>query len=631
MSTHVYRLVFNGLKNDTLTDNLLSYLKEGLGFSEKNIKDLVLYPPRVLTLAEKKETALALSKLVEEYGGKVTCEKTEKDPNLPFAIPSKSARRIRQEMKKAAMGFFRLAVISASILSSDDDKSCFSLLEEGFEEQLERRIGGCAVVVIIDERRFVILDFFSKDQRDYKGMASIDEALSDIFSESSTVFRGLSLFPEHGTTVPALIFHGEKNTSPVLRAPRDSAVKSDTEGRLTLKSIIKDGESAMDLFHQMLITSRGKKFKWLTERSLEEIWMGLGFLPKVRQMEFLYRLPYDSPLIPGLEEAIRKREIPDDKQKIQRLTEEFLIKLSGFDNDESLVNLKQDIRQALKKVDSFPTLSKVVTAIVDIARQPDSSLEELSSVIRNDPALTLSILKIVNSAFYGYPQKVDSIERAVVILGRTEIVNLALGFGAMKTIDMSSKRGLYQPKALWRHLMGTALLCRYIYKRFNRKDDPGLFTAGLLHDFGKIFLVEHYPDDYGRLHLESVELDIPLYELEEEYFGINHAMIGKHIGASWNLPEPLVQAAAFHHQPFFATDHATLAAIIGFADYLYHRCFPPEDLQLSDTLTALPLTYGHWQILGQFFHGLHADDLDSIVEGAKEFITENDQIFSILG
>ena len=143
----------------------------------------------------------------------------------------------------------------------------------------------------------------------------------------------------------------------------------------------------------------------------------------------------------------------------------MLIRLSGFDHEGDHERMKQEIRRDLKKVESFPTLSKVVVAIMDIAKKPDSSLEELSAVIRNDPALTLSILKMVNSAYYGYRQKVDSIERAVVILGRDEIVNLALGLGAMKAIDRSDSRGLYQPKALWHHLMGTALICRFLYKR----------------------------------------------------------------------------------------------------------------------------------------------------------------------
>jgi HD-like signal output (HDOD) protein len=244
--------------------------------------------------------------------------------------------------------------------------------------------------------------------------------------------------------------------------------------------------------------------------------------------------------------------------------------------------------------------------------------------------MTLKLLKIVNSPVYGYQQKVDTIERAIVILGRNEIVNLALGLGAMKAIDISDKKGLYQPKSLWHHLMGTALICRYIFKKINKKDDSGLFTAGLLHDFGKIFFVENYPDIYGQLHLESAELDIPLYELEEESFGINHAMIGKFFGSNWNLPENLVQAAAYHHQPYFATEHATTAAVIGLADYLYHRCFPAEDIYLVAPHTAPNLSYGHWQILASLFKELTNDDVDSISEEAMTFIEDNNQIFSVL-
>lgn len=631
MDSIYYRIIFTGLKNDTLSDKLIAYLKKGLGLSDMEIRNILLSPPRVLRRADKKESAFAISRLVEEYGGDVIVEPVEKDDSLPFSITSGNYRRICSEMKKSVMGFFRLTLICAKIVPNNDGAPIPSLLEEGWEEKIENKISGCAVVLVMDEARFLVLDFLSKDHREYSRLSKFDEACRDLFGDKVSVFRGLALFPENGTNAFELMMHGEKTASRVEAPQVSPESRTDEEGRLSLKSIIKDGETAMDLFQQMLIGSRGKAFKWLTERSLDDLWHGLGHLPKVRQREFLYRLPLDSPLIPGLEEAIRKKRKPETSSSTNRLAEEMLIRLSGFDHEGDHERMKQEIRRDLKKVESFPTLSKVVVAIMDIAKKPDSSLEELSAVIRNDPALTLSILKMVNSAYYGYRQKVDSIERAVVILGRDEIVNLALGLGAMKAIDRSDSRGLYQPKALWHHLMGTALICRFLYKRYNRKDDPVLFTAGLLHDFGKIFLVEHYPDAYGRLHLESVEMDIPLYELEEECFGVNHAVIGKHLGATWNLPEPLIQAAAFHHQPFFATEHATLAAFIGFADFLYHRCFPAEDPKLAAPCSPPRLTYGHWQILTEACQNLAHDDMEAIVSDARVYLKENQGIFSVLG
>ena len=629
MDTTYFRLILEGFKKDILTDKFLSYLKNELGCSDMKIKNLVFSHPRVLALVEKKEEALDICRHVEECGGRISMETAFNDDRIPFPLSNRCFRRIRHEIKKSAKGYHHMALISVRIIPNNEEKPLASLMD-GYDEIIEDRLNSCAAVLVVDERRFLILDFLTDIKHGYLDLARVDEVCSSLFGETATVYRGVSLFPDNGTTVSDLVAAAEKKSERMIPTVKEHAIQSDMEGRLNLKSIIKDGESATELYQQMLIGARGKKYKWLSGQSLDDLWLGLGGLPKVRQQEFLFRLPVDSALIPGLEEAIKNRRKQDTGINAQRKIEEILIKLSGFDNDEHVIQLKKEIRVKLKQVDSLPTLSKVALTIVSIAKRPDSTLEELSAVIKNDPSLTLSLLKIVNSAYYGFRQKTETIERAVVILGREGLVNLAIGLGAAKAIDTLPDKGFYHPKALWHHLIGTAILCRYLYKKYNKKDDPGLFTAGLLHDFGKIFLVEHYSDIYGKIHLEASEMDIPLYELEEEYFGINHAIIGKHIGANWNLPESLIQAAAFHHQPFFATDHTLLAAVIGFADFLYHKTVVADDLNPVSPSYSTSLTYGHWHIIKDVFPGITPDDVPALIQGAETFINENSDIFSVL-
>jgi hypothetical protein len=316
-----YRLIFHGLKNDTLTDNLLAYLKKDLALTERAIKDLVLSPPRVLATMDEKDKAFKEFRCLDEIGGYSTLETCEIFSSIPYSLNSRNCRRIRKEMKKAAMGFFRLALIIIRISPNNEEKPFPSLLEEGWEERFEDALNSCATVLVIDEVRFAVLDFFNPSQKEYKGLSAIDDVCRKFFGDSATVSRSVSIFPENGSSLSDLLIHADANANRMPAIVENNRAVSSAEVRLSLKSIIKEGESAMDLFHQMLIGSRGKKFKWLTERSFDELWHGLGLLPKVRQKEFLFRLPYNSPLIPELDEAIRKRKMPDDRNRIRHVTE----------------------------------------------------------------------------------------------------------------------------------------------------------------------------------------------------------------------------------------------------------------------------------------------------------------------
>lgn len=628
MDKTFYRLVFQGLRQEIKPEKMLICLKDSLGFSDGKVREILTAPPRTLTLCDGEDQITRLRDQIEAAGGRTRIDIMVNDAQCPFPVSLAVHKRIRHEIATAERGGFPFVFFSVHLVS-DSEKGIAPSLFQNVEDRIESCLEPTSAVLVIDESRLVVIDCFSDRIQGLHTLEALDRTLEKLFADSAKIFRGMAVFPEDGVGVSDLFKEAEKKTRVmVLREKPEEG--QDEGGRLSLGSLIKDSESPLELYQQTLVSARGKKFQWLTRQNLETLWLGLGTMPKVRQQEFLYRLPLYSPLIEGLESAITGRFMASTDTDSQRRIEEVLIKLSGFDHDDRFTAMKQDIPVKLKRVSSLPTLSKVAMTIVTLARNPESNLDELTAVIKNDPALTLTLLKIVNSAFYGFPQKIETIERAVIILGRDELIHLALGLGAAKAIDQMPANGLYKPQALWHHLMGTALICRFLYRRYLKKDDPGLFTAGLLHDFGKIFLVEHYPEAYDAVHLEAVEHDIPLYELEEECFGINHAIIGKHIGSTWNLPEALIQAAAFHHQPFFATEHTSLAAVIGFADFLYHKACPA--VEPSQMVTACPsgLTYGHWHILQQEFPGIVMDDIDTLARECEAVIQENRQVFALL-
>jgi HD-like signal output (HDOD) protein len=178
--------------------------------------------------------------------------------------------------------------------------------------------------------------------------------------------------------------------------------------------------------------------------------------------------------------------------------------------------------------------------------------------------------------------------------------------------------------------MSTALIAQNVCQRFPEYQRLGAFTAGLLHDFGKIFLIENFPELYAQTHVHAKELGLSLFELEEERFGLNHAAIGELLASNWNLPEALVEAIAFHHQPFSAPGHPQLAAMIGLADYLHHEASGVEEHPQGAPFLSPQLTFGHWGFLTELFDGLDHEQLGQMQEDALAIIRDSQDLFAIL-
>jgi putative nucleotidyltransferase with HDIG domain len=280
-------------------------------------------------------------------------------------------------------------------------------------------------------------------------------------------------------------------------------------------------------------------------------------------------------------------------------------------------------------VETLPTLSAVAFQIFHIARKADAGVQELAAVIKNDPSLTLKILKIVNSAFYGFHEKIHTINHALAILGTDEIKNLAFGLAMAKCLESAGFKGVYSPERLWHHSMGTAFIAGYLSRYYREYQDQDMFTAGLLHDFGKIFFMEKFSDVYNTTLEAAMEAALPIHGAEEENFGISHQMIGKQISSSWNLPDYLVDAIAFHHQPSVAEKNNELAALIGLADYLYYKSVQLEPSSVDFLFTPY-LSVDHYSLLKKIIPDIDEDWIEELAVKAKSILEENEEIFAMI-
>ena len=199
-------------------------------------------------------------------------------------------------------------------------------------------------------------------------------------------------------------------------------------------------------------------------------------------------------------------------------------------------------------VEKMPAFPESVHRIMQLTSAINTSAKEIVQVIESDPVMTIKILKVINSPFYGMPHKVSSIQRAVVHLGLNTIKNLALSVAAMGVL--SPRNGAdFNINDFLLHALTTAAICQMLAEKLEipQIECSDFFVAGLLHDFGKIVFAEFYPDKFKLALEKSKQQNIALNITELEFIGINHAQTGKLLAKKWALDEALINAIDHHH------------------------------------------------------------------------------------
>lgn len=201
-------------------------------------------------------------------------------------------------------------------------------------------------------------------------------------------------------------------------------------------------------------------------------------------------------------------------------------------------------------VEKMPAFPKSVQQVMELTSDLNASAKDIVRVIECDPIMTVKILKAINSSFYGLPQKITSVQRAVVHIGINTIKNIALGVAAMGMLNADNKADFNTSKFLL-HSLTTAAISKMLAERIGLSAmvSGDCFVAGLLHDFGKVVFAEFMPDEFKLALEKSKEQQLPLHQTELEFIGLNHSQAGKMLAEKWELSELLIDAIAHHHNP----------------------------------------------------------------------------------
>ena len=267
---------------------------------------------------------------------------------------------------------------------------------------------------------------------------------------------------------------------------------------------------------------------------------------------------------------------------------------------------RPNTRDAILRIKELPTLPTVLSKILATAADPDASALDLGQHIQADQSLSATLLKLVNSAYYGFYRQIKSVTQAIVVLGFIEVRNLTLTATAFRTLKKSGSD--YDRLQLWRHSLATALAADRISKALGL-DIEGCFEAALLHDIGKVVLDLLYPDQYTEAARRAIAEQRYIAEVEVEYFGMDHAEAGGILGEHWNLPASVVESIRFHHEPDKAQTDPNLTHTTALANYLTYGA------DLGESKDALPPVFPETTVAKL---GLRREKCEEITERLRE-------------
>jgi len=277
--------------------------------------------------------------------------------------------------------------------------------------------------------------------------------------------------------------------------------------------------------------------------------------------------------------------------------------------------IQEQIGRVIGGVQNLPTPPIVFTQIQKVLNNPNASAFDIAAILQEDAAMSAKVLKMTNSAYYGLPRTIESVRQAVVIVGLESIKNLVLSASVFEMFSKDQIDREFQDR-FWRHSLATAFAARMLARVLRCKtgfDPEGGFSAGLLHDIGKMVISVYMTKERTIIKaLKEEKPDLPDIAVESEILGYNHTQIGSILGAQWKLPANLVEAIEFHHFPQTTpSKDNNLPYLAHLANYLATQAFevdPEEDKGPFEPLQAEALD----------FVGLSEQDINGYIQQLRE-------------
>jgi putative nucleotidyltransferase with HDIG domain len=249
------------------------------------------------------------------------------------------------------------------------------------------------------------------------------------------------------------------------------------------------------------------------------------------------------------------------------------------------------VLETVKKVTNIATLPQVTAKIIATVEDPRSTAAQLHQIVSHDPALVTRILKVVNSAFYGLPGQIGSIERAIVLLGLNAVKNIAVAASIGQLFRGGKLCEAFSARDLWTHCIAVAVIARDLAKQMKLPIADEAFLAGMIHDVGILIQLQTSPEKLREVCDTAQTSPSTFCELETQIIGLDHQQLGAALADQWKFPHSCQLVAGYHHNPQQLNQQSrTLVSLVHVADIIackskhgfnltaFHEEYTPADL-----------------------------------------------------
>ncbi|HKL83799.1 MAG TPA: HDOD domain-containing protein [Desulfobacter sp.] len=623
MKKVLYRIIVNKLVPDSI-EAFSQILEKEFNYTSKKADDFVGSLPRILYESNTgSELKKALNVLKPANAG-LTVHKLVKEENFPFYIDRSTHRLILKILNMT----LRAGTDAAFVYMVAGHEDEFGLRESliGREEKIEDSFRLSDFIFIIDENSLLFLGFATDNDGLHFLIPKLEKTVQGIMGKDAEIKFGRAVFPKDGYSLPDIMRYLKKNFGMNKKQLKKITV-SDSEPVRDQNDILSAqlDAPALESFEQdaFFKDAKGVFFYKLLDLSPETVWSGVKNMTIKNQKRFMLRLPHDSKLVDYLSGKIKNQADVRDQETAR---EEIGRLAAGMHFEKARIERQRNrtaVVAMLNRIESLPVIPAVAMQVYQLSIDPASEIEDVQNVLSTDPGLAVKILKLVDAPFYGLGRKVDSIREGIVVLGMEEIAQLAFGLSLAGSFSGVGIKGIIDPVSLRRHAVEVALTGRFLCEALTDDEFKGGFTACVLHDIGKLFLIQNFPELYKRVMLLTGEMQIPVYAAEEDIFGLNHGIVGGIIAKKWNLPDSLVQAISFHHYPPEASEYQELAAIVGFADCLNHMRTADNTPETVENMAANLMNKGLIDVLQTTLGNISKEIITDKKNQVNQFLQAN--------
>jgi len=252
-----------------------------------------------------------------------------------------------------------------------------------------------------------------------------------------------------------------------------------------------------------------------------------------------------------------------------------------------------NITELIQEDDQLATLPDIFYRLNAAIEDPDCTFDDIGEIISIDPGLTARLLRIVNSAFYGFSTQVETVTHALTIIGTDQLAQLVLATSVMGQFK-GIPGDLLDMDSFWRHSIATGLAARSIAALSGEYNVERFFVAGLLHDIGRLVFCIKAPEETGNIFKQAEASGKLLCIEEQKTFGFDHAELGGELLKAWNLPERLVESVCFHHAREKSKTYPQETAVVNLADLITYSM----KLGSSGEVVIPPAESRSWEIIG---------------------------------